>query len=100
MFPALLVGGIGVLFIVLGWLLWKKERITLMHDYHCDKVTEENKPAFCALSGIGMICIGGGMLVTAVILGITDSAWSFLAFVVGFVVGLPMMIHAISKYNR
>lgn len=100
MFPVLLVGGIGVLFVILGLLLWKKDMITLMHDYHCDKVTDENRHAFCALSGIGMLCIGAGLLITAVLLGITNSAWSFLAFAAGFVVGLPMMIRAVSKYNR
>ena len=95
-----ITGIIGILTIVLGLLLWKKERITLMHNYHVDKVSQENKPAFCKLSGIGLIVIGGGLLITAVILGITDSAYSFICFAACFVAGLMMLIIAGAKYNR
>ena len=76
----IMTGGVGVIFAVMGWLLWKKEKLSLMHNYHVDKVSAENRPAFCKLSGIGLIVIGVGLLITAVILGITDSAYSFLFF--------------------
>lgn len=68
----IMTGGVGVIFAVMGWLLWKKEKLSLMHNYHVDKVSAENRPAFCKLSGIGLIVIGVGLLITAVILGITD----------------------------
>ena len=92
--------GVGVLFVVLGALAWKKEKINLFHDYHVDKVSEENKQAFCKLAGIGLIVSGAGMILTAVILTITDSVYSLLGFAVGFAVGLAMMLTAIKKYNR
>ena len=72
----------------------------LMHDYHVNKVSAENKTAFCRLSGIGLIVIGIGLLISAVILFVTDSAYSFLCFAVCFVVGLAMLITAGAKYNR
>lgn len=34
---AIMTGGVGVIFAVMGWLLWKKEKLSLMHDYHVDK---------------------------------------------------------------
>ena len=34
----LIIGGVGILITVLGWLIWKKEKINLMHDYHVNKV--------------------------------------------------------------
>ena len=40
------VGFFVILFLVLGYLVWIKEKITLFHSYHYDKVTEENKKAF------------------------------------------------------
>ena len=46
--------GIGVLalvFIYLGCLLWKKEKITLFHSYHYDKVAPSDKKVFCKISG-------------------------------------------------
>ena len=81
-------------------LLWKKEMITLLHDYHVDKVSPENRTAFCKLSGIGLIVIGLGLLITAVLLGITDSAYSFICFGVGFAAGLFALIAAGMKYNQ
>ena len=96
----IMTGGAGVIFAVMGWLLWKKEKLSLMHNYHVDKVSAENRPAFCKLSGIGLIVIGVGLLITAVILGITDSAYSFLFFAACYVAGLTMLITAGTKYNR
>ncbi|MDX8420384.1 DUF3784 domain-containing protein [Stecheria sp. CLA-KB-P133] len=96
----IMTGGVGVIFAVMGWLLWKKEKLSLMHNYHVDKVSAENRPAFCKLSGIGLIVIGVGLLITAVILGITDSAYSFLFFAACYVAGLAMLITAGTKYNR
>ena len=96
----LTAGGVGVLLVVLGVLIWKKERITLMHDYHVDKVSQEDKKAFCKLSGIGLIVSGTGLVLSAVLLGVTDSGWSFLCFAVSFPVGLGMLIAAGRKYNR
>lgn len=93
-------GGVGILLIVLGSLLWKKEKITILHDYHVHKVSSENKKAFCKMSGIGLIVIGIGLLITAVILGITDSAYSFICFAAFFTVGLCLLIAAGMKYNR
>lgn len=96
----IMTGGVGVIFAVMGWLLWKKEKLSLMHNYHVDKVSAENRPAFCKLSGIGLIVIGVGLLITAVILGITDSAYSFLFFAACYVACLTMLITAGTKYNR
>ena len=50
--------GIGVLalvFIYLGCLMWKKEKITLLHSYHYDKVSPSDKKGFCKISGWGVI---------------------------------------------
>ena len=95
--------GIGVLafiFIYLGWMIWKKEKITLLHSYHYDKVSPGDKKVFGKISGWGVIAIGIGLLVTALIIAITDSALGFVAFAAGFVVGLALLIYAGAKYNR
>lgn len=99
-FAATLVGLLGVVFEVLGWLIWKKQKISLLHDYHYDRVSEGNKADFCRLSGLGVGIIGAGLLITAVLIGITDSAWSFVAFAAGFCAGIALLIYAGSKYNR
>ena len=99
LFACILVAAVGIVCAVLGLLLWKKEKIGLLHDYHYDNVVEADKPAFCALSGIGMLVIGIGLLVTAVLLAVTDHPASFLAFAAGFAVGLGLLLYAGKKYN-
>lgn len=99
LFACILVAAVGAVCAALGLLLWKKEKIGLLHDYHHDKVSEADKPAFCTLSGIGMLVIGIGLLVTAVLLAVTDHPASFLAFAAGFAAGLGLLIYAGKKYN-
>ena len=91
---------VGILCVIFGVLIGKKQKISLLHDYHYNKVTEENKAVFCALVGKGLILIGAGILISAMLLGVTDSALSFLAMAVGFIAGLGLIIYAGQKYNR
>jgi len=91
---------LALVFMYLGYLMWKKEKITLLHSYHYDKVSPNDKKNFCKLSGWGVISIGIGLFLTAIIIGITDSALSFIAFALGFVIGLALLIYAGVKYNR
>lgn len=100
MVGAIIVAVIGIVFVTLGYLMWKREKITLLHSYHYDKVSPSDKKVFCKISGWGVIFIGIGLLATAIIIGITDSALSFIAFALGFVVGLALLIYAGVKYNR
>lgn len=100
MFVGSIVGVIGIIFIVLGLLLWKKERISLLHEYHYDKVSKANKKTFCTISGLGVVIIGVGLLLTGILIGITDSAWSFLVFAICFVIGLALLIYAGVRYNN
>ena len=96
----ILIGGFAVLFFVLGYLVWTKEKITLFHSYHYDKVAEENKKAFCKISGIGLIVIGMGVLLAGIICAATGAAWGAIAVAIGFLIGLAMLIYAGVKYNR
>ena len=100
MVGSIIVAVIGIVFVTLGYLMWKNEKITLLHSYHYDKVSPSDKKVFCKISGLGVIFIGIGLLMTAIIIGITDSALSFIAFALGFVVGLVLLIYAGVKYNR
>ena len=100
MILSLIFGLVGILFLVIGWMIWKKERIELLNDYLRDRVSEEDRKRFCALCGMGVCAIGLGMILTAVVFGITGSLWSVAAFAVGFLVGIGMLIRAIWKYNR
>ena len=49
----IIMGGIGLLFVYLGFLLWVKEKINIMHDYHYTKVKETDKKAYTRIMGVG-----------------------------------------------
>ena len=100
MVESIIVGLIGIIFVILGYMIWKKEKIALLHNYHYDKVSAEDKKAFCTISGIGILLIGIGLILTAIIIGITNSVWSFIAFTIGFIVGIVMLIYAGIRYNH
>ena len=97
---AIVAGVVGIALIVIGCLIWKKEMISLLHDYHYDKVADEDKKAFCTLSGIGVLAVGISVLVTGAILVLTESALSFVAMIPGNVIGLVLLIYAGHKYNK
>lgn len=99
MLAEIVLGVIGIVFVTVGLLIWRKEKITLLHEYHRDRVAKEDRKAFCTISGWGILAIGIGILATAVLLAVTESALSFLAFAAGFAVGLSLLIHGGKQYN-
>lgn len=92
--------GCSVLFFYLGFLIWKKERINLIHDYHYTKVKEKDKKAYTSIMGKAMIVIGIGMAISGVIGIFIDSLKSAIPFGITFLIGICMMIFAQIKYNR
>ena len=48
---AIVIGVIALVFIYLGYVMWRKEKITSLHSYHYDKVSQEDKKVFCTISG-------------------------------------------------
>ena len=93
-------GLIGILLIVAGVLIWKKERIDLFQQYHAEGIVPEDRKAFCTLSGIGILVMGSGLAATAVIFGMTGSTLSFLLFAAGTAAGLVMLVLAGIRYHR
>ena len=90
---------VGALCIVLGILLWKKQMISLVHDYHYRHVSKTDVPAYTRLMGIGLLLIGIGTLLTGIINYAfkTESGW--IAFGIGFISGIILMNKAQMKYN-
>lgn len=57
---------LGILFIWLGLAIWKKQKIELIIRHHMDKVSDEDKQAYCRLCGIGVLIIGFGFVVSGI----------------------------------
>ena len=100
MVGVIVVGLVGIVLLVMAYHIGCKEKISLLHDYHYDKVSPQNKKIFCARMGLGLALMGMGLVVTACILALTNSAWSFLVLAFTFTVGLGIVILTEKKYNK
>ena len=91
---------LSLVFIGLGWLIWKKQRMDLIMSHHCDKVREENKKAYCALAGIGVCIIGVGFALSGICMTFLRSVFVFIPMTVGLLLGITLLAGAVIRYNR
>lgn len=87
-------------FIALGLLVWKKQSFNLFHDYHVDKLNEEDIPAFCKEAGIGLIVMGSGIALSGLVMQLTGSMFSFVLLLAGIAAGVVLIGRAVNKYNN
>ena len=91
---------LGLIFLVLGRQIWKKQKMNLIISYHCDKVSEENKQAYCTLSGVGVFTIGIGFVLSGICTVCLQNVYAFIPMAVGLVLGIALLIAAGIKYNK
>lgn len=89
---------VGLMCITFGLLIWKKRKVSLLHDYHYKNVKEEDMPAYCRLMGIGLIVMGLGICFTGVYFVIFKNIGGLLILLLGFIAGIIIMNKA-QKYN-
>mgnify|MGYP003760133293 CR=1 FL=1 len=90
---------LGLLFLFLGWRIWKKEQITLIISYHYQKVSEENKKYYTEEIGKSIIFMGIGMLLTGIINFISKRVFGWLFFTIFITLGFIKLLKAQKKYN-
>jgi len=88
---------VGILFFVLGMLIWKKQKINLIHDYHLYDIKDykgygdEMGKALCVLGGFIAI---NGAIGAFVPIGVT-----LTIFFVGFIIIFVTMYFIQKKYS-
>lgn len=91
---------LSAVFIALGWQIWKKQKMNLIISYHCDKVSDENKQAYCTLAGIGVFIIGIGFALAGICSVVLRTASTFVPMAIGLVLGIALLVCAGIKYNH
>ena len=91
---------LGMIFIVLGLMIGIGKKKNLIISYHCDKVSEENKNAYCSIFGLGVFFIGIGFAVTGILSVVLQSLFALIPMAAGLVLGIAFILAAIIKYNR
>ena len=89
---------VGLLCAVMGLLIWKKQKVSLIHDYHYKNVKKEDIPCYSRLIGIGIIIIGAGIGAAGIMNLFELSLW-WIPLLAGFIAGLAVMNRAQKKYN-
>ena len=89
---------VGITLIVLGLLVWKKQKISILHEYHYKNVSREDIPAYARQIGMGLLTIGVGIVVTGILELVISSFW-WIASAAGFVIGLILIFRAQKKFN-
>ncbi len=89
---------VGALCVIMGLLLWKKQKISLLHDYHYKNVRKEDVPAYTRQIGIGLILLGAGICITGLLNLVYSPLW-WVSLLAGFVLGIIVMHRAQKKYN-
>ena len=97
---------VGIVCLIIG-ILNMKGNISILHSYHINNITEENKAPFGKMIGIGMLInavtlvIYGSLFIPAeltkenVYLTIGN-----IVLIIGLVLGLGICLFAIKKYNK
>ena len=91
---------LGILFIWLGLSIWKKQKIELIIRHHMDKVSDEDRQAYCRLCGIGVLIIGFGFVVSGIWMTFTIELLSWIPMTVGLVAGLVLLAVSVARYNH
>ena len=99
LFGVIILFAVAALCAVLGLLIWKKQKISLVHDYHHWNVREEDVPAYCRQVGISLLVIGAGIGLDGVANLFSRDSLGYLALGVGIIGGIIVMHKAQKKYN-
>ena len=94
---------LGVLLVVIG-IENVKGNIASIHWYNRRRITEETRPKYGKLMGIGTLVIAGGLIFSAVLNMIVKMNIAVLIggaiTLITVIVGLAFMLYAQFKYNK
>ena len=90
---------IGIMTNVFGFFNFKGN-IASIHWYNRTKVTKENEKKYGKMMGIGMMIMGTGIIITALLQMIFDLEILWLIIVISIIIGLLFMLYAQFKYNK
>lgn len=97
-FGFIVEAAVGLLCIVIGLLIWLKQKASFLHEYHYKNVKQADMPAYTRLIGVGLIVIGAGVIITGVCNLFEWSFW-WAPLAAGFIAGLIVLNRAQKKYN-
>lgn len=99
MISFLLCALVGFCFIVLGYWIGIRGKITLLHSYHYAHVKEQDKRAYTRVMGAAVALIGLGLLLMPVVNLLLHTHDNCITLLFGFVFGFALLLYGQYKYN-
>ena len=106
MFGGIVVIIVGILCVGIGINNYRGN-IKSLHSYHTNNIKPEDVKPFGKLVGTGMIIVGAFLAISGIFMSIGENTGdnlyitiSTIVMTVGFVIGLPITLFAIKKYNK
>ena len=90
----------GIIAIILGWLLWKKQKIQFIHDYHHKNVMQQDIQPYTKLWGIALLILGVCVFPVGIINCIFHTELGWILFVVGMAICFIIGNKAQKTYNH
>ena len=91
---------LGSILIVCGYLIWKKQKISLIRRYHYKRVKDQDRKIYYAEIGVALIIVGLSFIFMWLINYFTNVSYGILVLAVGFVTGMFLFVHTEIKFNR
>lgn len=97
--PLIIVSFIGVIIVIVGIILWKKQKITIIHDYHYNKIKIEDIKPYTEAMFKATIVAGMTVILVAIVMMITTTSYVvYLITILGTIVFTIMFYMAQKKY--
>ena len=91
--------GLGAIISSLG-IFNLRGNIGSIHWYNRRKVTKENQLPYCRCVGLGTLIVGLSMILSGIVQAFAGIEVGGIIIVVGFMVGLALIVYAQFKYNK
>ena len=91
--------GLGAIISSLG-IFNLRGNIGSIHWYNRRKVTKENQLPYCRCIGLGTLIVGLSMILSGIVQAFAGMEVGGIIIIVGFMVGLALIVYAQFKYNK
>ena len=98
-FGTLINLSVGFMLIIIGYLIWKKQKVSLLHSYHYANVKKEDLHAYSKQMGIGIIILGAVIFLMGICMYFQFDTIGWIIFIFGFVISVFVIHKAQIKYN-
>ena len=89
----------GSILIILGYLIWTKQKISLLHSYHYANVKKEDLKDYGKQMGKGNIVLGISICLMGIFMYLKLNIIGWIVFTLGFIISIRIFHKAQMKYN-